>query len=163
MSQIKIAFGCQARVGKDTACEYLQRKYGGSILRFAAPLYDILHYAQDRCGFPRRKDVKFLQWIGTDWAREQNPNVWIDCLVRQVNDTDNVFVPDLRFRNEFDALRARGFKCVRIIRSDRPIDRAATHASEVELVDFDQSQWDAVIVNDGSIEDLYQKLDAICF
>lgn len=159
MTQLKIAFGCQARVGKDTVCEYLQQKYGGKILRFAAPLYDILHFAQDQCGFPRSKDVKFLQWIGTEWAREQNPNVWIDCLLRKVNDTDNVYVPDLRFQNELAALRQNGFKCVRIVRNDRPIDRSANHSSEQELVDF--NDWDAVIVNDGSIEDLYQKIDSM--
>ena len=54
-----LAFGSQARTGKDTACKYLVEKYGGTIYHFSDPLYQILHYAQEICGFDKKKDVKF--------------------------------------------------------------------------------------------------------
>ena len=125
MKPLRIAFGCQARVGKDTACEYLQKRYGGVIYHFSDPLYQIMHYSQDVCGFPRQKDVKFLQWIGTEWARAQKDTVWVDHTLNKVPVDQNCFIGDVRFRNEARALADAGFLCVRIIRSDRPIDRNA--------------------------------------
>jgi len=159
MSHLRIAFGCQARVGKDTACEYLQEKYDGVIYHFSDPLYQILHYAQDLCDFPRTKDVKFLQWVGTEWGRTQKDSVWVDATLRRVPDEENCFVGDIRFPNEVQALRDLGFMCVRITRTDRPIDRNANHSSETALADY--TDWDAVVVNDGTIEELYQKLDQL--
>lgn len=156
---LKFAFGCQARVGKDIACTYLQKKYGGNIYHFSDPLYKILHYAQDVCGFPHSKDVKFLQWIGTEWGRSQNDSVWINTTLKNISNEHNSFVGDLRFPNELEALRKNGFVCVRIIRKDRPIDRNATHPSETALADYEE--WDDILTNDGSIEDLHLKLDAL--
>ena len=37
--QIKIAFGYKMGVGKDEACSYLIKKYGGEKISFASPLY----------------------------------------------------------------------------------------------------------------------------
>lgn len=164
---LRIAFGCQARVGKDAAADYMAAKYTGTILRFADPLKDIMAYAQQRCGFEQAKDTRFLQMVGTDWARNRDPDVWVKLLISQVegsdsNDSTNgngghFFVSDLRFRNEADALKRAGFTCVRIKRDDRAIDRDQTHQSEMDLIDWDG--WDYVIENDGSLGDLYAKLD----
>lgn len=156
---LKIAFGCQARTGKDTCCEYLKEKYGGQILRFSGNLYDILHYAQDVCGFDREKDTKFLQWIGTEWGRSKDPNVWVKSTLSKVDPSTNTYVADVRFRNEADALKKAGFTLVRVVRDDRPIDRDKNHQSEVELLEY--KGWDYTIVNDGTIEELYEKIE--CF
>ncbi len=156
---MRIAFGCQARVGKDTACEYLKKRYGGEIYHFSDPLYQILHYTQDLCGFPRQKDVKFLQWVGTEWGRAQKDTVWIDAVLDKLPSEGNCYIGDLRFPNEAAALRRAGFVCVRIVRDDRPIDRNAAHSSEVALADYED--WDAVLTNNGSIQELYEKLDAV--
>ena len=167
---MRIAFGCQARTGKDTAADYMHKKYNGMILRFADPLKDIMDYAQRRCGFKQTKDTQFLQMIGTDWARGRDPDVWIKLLIAQVEDnntdtntqtnSNNYFVSDLRFRNEAIALKHAGFTCVRIMRDDRVIDRSQTHQSEVNLVNWDG--WDYVIENNGTLEEFYKKLDNIC-
>ena len=178
---MRIAFGCQARAGKDTAADYMYKKYNGEILRFADPLKDIMAYAQQRCGFEQTKDTQFLQMIGTDWARSRDPDVWIKLLIAQVKDSNtdtntniqtsntntniqtnsnNYFVSDLRFRNEATALKRAGFTCVRIIRDDRINDRSQTHQSEVDLVNWDG--WDYVIENNDTLEEFYKKLDNIC-
>ncbi|KKL69126.1 hypothetical protein LCGC14_2118080 [marine sediment metagenome] len=159
MTLLRIAFGCQARVGKDTACEYLKKKYGGEIYHFSDPLYQILYYAQDLCGFPRQKDVKFLQWVGTEWGRSQKESVWVDTTLNKVPSEGNCFIGDLRFGNELDKLRKAGFICIRIVRDDRPIDRNTTHASEVALADY--QDWDAVLTNNSTIQELYDKLDDV--
>ena len=157
----RIAFGCTARVGKDTACEYLQRKIGGITLRFSAPLYDILHYAQSRAGFDAEKDRKFLQWVGTEWAREKNPNVWVDCLRRDVQryKDDNIFVSDLRFPNEVDALKEMGFTVVLLRRNHECHVENSSHASETALQDGEW--WDCVIDNNGTLDEFYAKLDVL--
>lgn len=154
---LRIAFGCQARVGKDTACDYLQQKYGGVIHHFSDSLYDILHYAQRTCGFPIEKDTKFLQWVGTEWGRDKKDSVWVDATLRNVPNDKPCFIGDVRYPNELEALKKAGFTCVRIVRTDRPIDRNATHSSETALADY--NEWDAIITNDGTIQEFYHQLD----
>lgn len=159
MSALKIAFGCQARSGKDTCCDYLQKEYGGQILRFSGSLYDILHYAQETCGFEREKDTKFLQWIGTEWARQKDPDVWVKTTIGKVTQKSNTYVADLRFENEARALKKDGFVLVKVLRDSRPIDRDSKHQSEVDLLDY--NGWDYVINNNGSLKDLYLEIEKI--
>jgi hypothetical protein len=157
---VKIAFGYKRRVGKDTSCDYLVEKYGGIKLSFAEPLYKILNFAQDMCHFNKTKDRKFLQFIGTEWARTINNNVWVDLLIEQLDNSNspNVYVADLRFKNEFDALKQHGFICVQIkncvaVSSDGYVN----HQSDLDLDNY--NGWDYTIENTGSIENLYAQLD----
>lgn len=153
----RIAFGYKMRCGKDTAVEYLVNKYGGTRISFADPLYEILHYAQDVCGFESGKDRKFLQFIGTEWAREKNNNVWIDILVKKSRETKgNVYVSDVRFRNEFDAMRKNNFVLVKVNRGGVEVNN---HSSEIELDGVPDYEWDFVLDNDGTLEEFYSKID----
>ena len=173
---LKIAFGYKQRVGKDTACDYLVKQHGGAKLSFAEPIYAILNYAQETCRFEKGKDRRFLQYIGTEWARQIDSNVWINLLIDKLNKNNHVFVSDLRFRNEMDALKAHGFTCINIIaepdvsRSDiwRPLpfgqrvgeeQDVPRHQSNVDLDDC--ISWDYTIRNDSSIESFYVQLDDI--
>jgi hypothetical protein len=74
--QIKIAFGYKMGVGKDEACSYLIKKYGGEKISFASPLYDIQHHAQRVCGFEEEKDRQFLQFIGTQNVNYKKLNTY---------------------------------------------------------------------------------------
>lgn len=166
-SSLRIAFGCQARVGKDTAADYLRDVYGGECKKFSTPLYDILHFAQDRLGFKREKDGQFLQYIGTEWARGKDEDIWVNTLLKSIEGSQsNIYVTDLRFKNEFKLLRKNGFKLVRIIR-DKSINdptygnRNAQHQSEVDLLDIPLEDWDYIIYNDDSIEEFYSQLDKL--
>jgi len=156
---MRLAFGCQARVGKDSACTYLQDKYGGKVYHFSDTLYDILRYAQQAVGIPFSKDVKFLQYVGTEWGRAIDPDIWIKTTMKQLDTCANAFIADVRFPNEIEMLKKNGFKCIRIIRDDRPIDRNTAHPSETALLDYEG--WDAVIVNNGSMEEFQRKLDQL--
>lgn len=156
-----LAFGCEARVGKDTAVDYLIAKKGGAKKSFAAPLYDILHYTHTRLRLKPRKDRKFLQLVG-DWGRKQNDHIFINVLLQEIDlETGNVYVSDVRYPNEFFSLKNRGFTMIRLIRDDRFVsaDTSITsHSSENSLQDF---PWDIIIRNNGSLEDLYTKLDQV--
>jgi hypothetical protein len=161
---MKIAFGYKAGSGKDLSAKYLIKKYGGKSVSFSEPLYDILYHAQKTCGFETKKDRKFLQFIGTEWARTINSNVWIDLLISNSNKyNDNIYCTDLRFINEFESLKNNGWILVKIIRPHLYKQRIGNgemgHVSEIELDNFGDDKWDYVIENNGSIKELYNKLD----
>ena len=65
-----------------------------------------------------------------------------------------IVIPDVRFKNEVQAVKDWGGKAVQIIRPDNdPVSAAhATHASETELDGY--SGWDYTIVNDRGLVDL---------
>jgi hypothetical protein len=153
----RIAFGYKMRSGKDTAVEYLMNKYGGVRVSFADPLYDILYYAQNVCGFEKAKDRKFLQFIGTEWAREKDNDVWINMALRKTNESlGNVYVSDVRFRNEFDAMKKNNFVLIKI---NRDSGQKNSHSSETELDLVPDHEWDFIFDNNGTLEEFYSKID----
>ncbi len=158
---MKIAFGDKSRVGKDTCVNYLIKTYGGQHLSFAEDLYKILYYAQEVCGFKKSKDRKFLQFIGTDWAREIDNNIWINLTLKKAEVVKgNLFISDVRFRNEFDALKKEGWTLVKIIKDNPEVTGGIlNHSSEKN--DIKDDEWDYIINNNESIEDLYCKLEDI--
>lgn len=161
---LKIAFGGKCGTGKDTAVFFLKNKYGGKQLSFAQPLYEIMHYAQKVCGFKQEKDRKFLQWLGTDWARSKENDVWLRLLRENTPKAKNVYVSDLRFRNEFYALRQDGWTCIklkRIVEDDRKGTGSHTHKSETDLDIIPDHSWDAVIENNGTIKEFEEKIDEV--
>jgi hypothetical protein len=160
--QIKIAFGCKMRVGKDEACSYLLGKYGGKKISFASKIYDIQTYAQKICGFKQEKDRQFLQYIGTEWARKKDPDIWIRLAMQDTPENENVFLSDLRFKNEFNALKKEGWFCVKIVRSSISSD-ILEHQSEIDLDAIDDKEWDFVVKNNDGLEDFYKKLDTLYF
>lgn len=164
LKPLRIAFAAQMRSGKDTAVDYLMQKHGGSHYKFADPLYDILHYAQSKCGFPLEKDRQFLQYIGTDWARSKDQDVWLNALKRRVEATpedQNIFISDARFNNEFELVKSLGFTLVKIMRPEE--DRIAagasheTHASEQDTRTYPGFQ--IILHNQGTLLDFYRDLD----
>lgn len=175
---LRVAFGCQARVGKDTSVDILREMYPNSRrVSFADPLYEIHDFAQKRCRFPQQKDRRFLQWVGTDWARQQDPDVWVHLAEEEIeriasyDPETSIFISDLRFPNEMEMLRRQGFKLVRVMREYAQPGSTAdssyvsnvqkSHASENGLVDLPPGAWDHVIVNDGTINDLRENLKAM--
>lgn len=169
---MKIAFGYKARSGKDTSAEYLQKQHGGQIFKFAQPIYDIMKATHEIAGVDTFKDTKLLTWIGTDWARAINENIWVDHCLNRIHQAErqgcylsneafvnNFFVTDVRFPNEAEALKNNGFFLVKIDRRTRPQEERAAHMSENALNDY--NGWDFVIDNNGTIEELYEQLQSI--
>ena len=119
------------------------------------------------CGLTPRKA---LQTLGTEWGRAMHPDTWVRILVRRAKGSDvlnafgekvgytvrRVVVSDVRFKNEFDAIKADGGKMIRVV---RPVDNgmrgaAAVHASETEQDSIPDYAFDAVVRNDGTIPQL---------
>jgi hypothetical protein len=66
-----------------------------------------------------------------------------------------VAIPDVRFRNEMNAIQREGGKVVRIIRPGAGLQGAASgHLSETEQTGIPDSEFDFVILNDSTLEEL---------
>lgn len=157
MKPLRIAFGHQARVGKDTACNHLVNRHGGVVLHFSDGLYRIAMGVQKELDKPMQKDPQLLQFLGEGLRGVYGENVWVDPLFASLKGIQgNVFVGDLRYKNEFLALKKAGFTLVKIEKKNRIIDRDPFHKSETDLAEQD---FDYVIQNDDSIEDFYAKLN----
>jgi hypothetical protein len=151
---MKIAFGYKMRSGKDTSANYLLNKYGGTKISFAKPIYDILEFTQTTCNFELKKDREFLRWVA-NWAKRKDPDIWINLALSQVQKDENYYCSDLRFLNELDCLKKQGWICVKVVRNE--VEEKDLDQSEVELDKY--TSWDYVIENNGTLEELYDKLD----
>lgn len=172
MQGLKIGFGYKARSGKDTAAEFLQKQYGGQIFKFAQPIYDIMNAVHKISGVSSFKDTKLLTWVGTEWGRSINENIWVDNCLERIYEAsqqgcymsnepfvNNYYITDVRFPNEAKALRENGFYLIKVDRNMRPQEERATHASENALNDY--KDWDFIVDNNSSLEDLYLQLQKI--
>jgi len=77
--------------------------------------------------------------------------------------THGVAIPDVRFRNEIDAIQKVGGKVIRVVRPGSGLDGAyKMHQSEAEMASIPDSLFDLVIQNDGALDDLrYKIIDAV--
>jgi hypothetical protein len=111
---------------------------------------------------------EFLQKLGTEAMRDGlHTNVWVNALFadykhsktcnckkgcRCAHDLPNWIITDMRFPNEMEAIVEKGGITIRVV---RPGTAVGTHPSETAL---DDAYFDHVISNDGTIEDLVEKV-----
>lgn len=164
--------------GKSTLIECLydvQQSNEIRILKFAAPLYDMQHMLYNRISSVYKKpegfikDRKLLQWLGTDWGRDTiSSTLWTDLWKTQVANiefseranykTHLIVSDDVRFDNEAEVIKSLGGIVIEI-RSDKVSERIDTsgssHKSEAGI---DYKYIDAIIENNGTIQDLKDSL-----
>lgn len=124
-----------------------------------------------------------LQLFGTECIREVfNENVWSESLVRRYreNGRPNTIVTDCRFKNEIKVIQDNGGQVWRVKRGyepkwyDRYIEyyvdnnwyeigrlREEGFFPHVSETDWIGANFDQVIDNDGSIDELYYKVDQV--
>ncbi len=133
-------------------------------------------------GFNSHLTPRFaLQQLGTEWGRACYEDVWIDYAVRVAqklsveggytysaklglehawrpgdeNWFSPVVIPDVRFRNEFEAIRKAGGYVLKITRPGAGLDGAAgAHVSETESAGWKDEDFDAVIENVWTLAEL---------
>lgn len=138
--------------------EYVTDEYGNILsadveyIRYLDALESV-GYNQAKFDYPEVRS--FLQLVGTDAVRNNlGDNIWVDTAMKRADQLERVVIPDCRFVNEAQAGRSRGGF---VIRMNRPgVGPAGSHISEVGLDDY---SFDTVIENDGSLEDLFKKVD----
>ena len=165
-----IAFTGKMFSGKSTAIEAVRSKYdfigeGVENIKFAQPLYDIQAYIYQRIGkdVPQPKDRKLLQWLGTDWGRAIDLNLWVKVWSDEVamSLASVVTCDDCRFDNEAATVKEMGGIIIRIVSPEerRKAQGAALgltivdHASEAGISD---QFVDYEIHNTGTKEELEQ-------
>lgn len=100
-----------------------------------------------------------LQKLGTECGRQIiHPNIWINTLLRDVDTSKINVITDVRFLNEITALRSVDETIM--IRIQRDSIKQTNHASETELDNVVDS-FNYVIDNNGTIQELYKKIDSI--
>jgi hypothetical protein len=95
---------------------------------------------------PYGKHPKLLQYWGTEYRRAQDPEYWIKKMFASIPaNLDVAMITDVRFPNEFAAIKERGGYNIRVNRKNAngaPFianDRPADHPSETAL---DNAPWD---------------------
>jgi len=126
-----------------------------------------------------------LQDFG-ELAKKYNPNIWIekteqniisnlsritfkqpkDIVINQntlylntmfiPNDYKLILITDLRFKTEYDWLKSKNFKLLKLKRSNN--DYSSNHISETELDSMADNSFDFHMDNDGTIDDLARKV-----
>lgn len=155
-------------------------EYGHQLVSFAAPLKRMVRGMFEDAGLSEKvireamdgdlKEVPLIpfgcsprymmQKLGVEWGRDMiSKSLWVDVLLNRVANQKAFVVDDMRFPNEYNAMRYAGAYMVKV---DRPFDDAyeATHSSEGAL---DRHDFDAVIYNDGSISDLSKRVGTSLF
>ena len=88
--------------------------------------------------------------------------LWIENFFRWLisNQNSNIVVSDCRFPDESEALRKCGLKLYRVIRPKliTPVSENMQHTSEMLQQNI---VVDGEIINDGSLEDLYTKVNQL--
>lgn len=157
-----IALTGYAGSGKSTLAHLLAWEHRFTIVKFAAPLKDMLRalglsereiegdLKEQPCALlgghtPRRA----MQTLGTEWGRELfGQDFWVGIAMHKVRAVldcgGRVVIDDCRFPNEAAAIRAAGGVVVRIVRPG--VGPVNAHASEAQ-----QLEVDGIVDNGGSM------------
>lgn len=179
-----IGIGGKKQHGKDTLGKYLVERYGYTRISFADPLKEMIRpafgFTEEQLYGSKKEDVdpfwkvsprQVLQFVGTELFRDRmnelipgiESNFWIVLAKKKIieewgkNPDAKFVITDLRFLGEMEFIREmKGYTiCVHRPLGDEPID---LHSSETEL---DELKFDAVLSNNGSIDELYASLDSL--
>lgn len=171
-----IAISGKAQHGKDTTANMLKtalEKNGNTVSIFHNA--DLLKYlCRQYFGWDGAKDEagrEIMQRIGTDVIRKQDPDFWVnfaDSFFALFKDEwDYVLIPDCRFPNEvgcfFDGYGFRKKVHLRVVRSNfvSPLtEKQQQHKSEVAL---DNTEADIWLHNDGTLEELEEKIKQVAW
>lgn len=97
-----------------------------------------------------------LQKVGDSGRQCIDKNIWVKALFNYTKvDSINYLIPDVRFPNEFNAIKNQHENNL-LIRVERPNINTGNHISETAL--DNETNWDYIIVNDGTLDDLVQKV-----
>ena len=170
---IKIYLLCgKARSGKSTSSEIILKYYEDKNIK-CIKTYIALYlkfYIQKFFGWDGKDETKpreLLQNLGTDIIRkEMNKNTFfIDRTIEDIeilSKFNDVFIiDDIRFPLEIQMIKEK-FTNVKSIHIKRPefvselSEKQLKHATETALDNYDE--YDYKIINDGSIEDLKEKV-----
>lgn len=142
------------QMGKSTAAQHLQRKYDYKPYKFAGRLKrmieDLLWHdrvrwdeVDDHINGNKKDQIipvfgksarEMMQTLGTDWGRKMvHPDIWVHTTEQDIRQSmlsgHRIVIDDMRFPNEYEAMKSLGATMIYIVRSDAEIP-PPSHASE---------------------------------
>ena len=106
---MKIAICGKMCSGKSYVAKYLSLKYNCKIYSFG---YAVKKYCKELFDM-KYKDRILLQTFA-EKMKEINKNVWINYIIKQIKELDNIIIDDLRFHNEQIELKKLGFIFIKL-------------------------------------------------
>jgi dephospho-CoA kinase len=176
-----IAICGKKRSGKDMISNYISSKYNYTNKKISEDLkaiIKILFNFNDSQIETDEKDVidplwgikprQSMQFLGTEIMQfkiqELLPKVqrkfWITSFINKniINNQQKIIISDLRFLHEFEELKKFNAFIIRVERNQNNSSSCDEHISEKEYL---QIPTDIVIQNDGTIKDLYNKINEL--
>ncbi len=172
---IKIALTGKFRSGKDAVAERLFYEhgfewpiaFGGKLKYYADRLFDV----SEAGAKPRKLYQQFGQL-----CRTIDEDVWVKHVEFSVNEalnsrtTSGIVIKDLRQPNEYEWCKRNDFVIVRVTAPEDVRLERAKHAGDIFEADdlahdtesyVDSFEVDYEIANDGSLDELYAKVDEL--
>jgi hypothetical protein len=97
-----------------------------------------------------------LQWWGTEYRRSQDPDYWTKKLAARLDNNEWIVVSDVRTPEEMRVIREAGGEVWFVSRPGVAPVGIPNHYTEVAL---EGATFDQTILNDGTLEDLFQLVD----
>lgn len=147
--------------GKNVVADYLEKRYNFKQYSFANKIKDIGRDVFFWDGIKDEKGRKLLQDIGLQ-MRNIDKNVWVNYILKNIDFTNSLIhicITDVRFINEVQLITDCGGKIWRIERNIERKSELDNHLSEMELDNY--KVFNEVIENNGTFEELYEKIDKI--
>lgn len=160
--------------GKDTVRLMLEAEHDFYGIAFADPIREMItalllqhgfgtHWMNERSMKEAPIDGlgvsyrELAQTLGTQWGRALHPDLWLRVAQKSVADAGcRVVISDVRFPNEAEWIHSQGGEVWRI---ERPgIAPVREHESEQHVATL---KADRVIVNNGTVEDLWKSIDSL--
>lgn len=97
-------------------------------------------------------------------GRGYNKEIWINAIIHEVNFfalAGAAIITDIRFKNELQAVKTEGFFLIRVVRPTSIETSVIDDVSETDLDDISDSVFHCVLINDGSVADLQDKIKKI--
>lgn len=187
VKEIKIAISGKANSGKNTVATLLSHhlKYRGTdlldtqIFAFADPIKEMVMKMlpmTDRRTLWGPSELRMTKIPNSDLTyrqmlldlgklgRSYDPNIWINATVHMANSfavTGASLIADVRFKNEFQAMKSEEFFLIRVVRPNSIPTSTSDDVSEIDLDDIPDSVFNCVLVNDGSMAELQEKTKKI--
>jgi len=112
-----------------------------------------------------------LQKLGTEAMRNGlHPDVWVNALLcdyKKTKDKDeeythpNWIISDLRFPNEYDAIKKKGGFCIKVVRP--VVDKSTSEQQHISEYALDYHTFDYTLDNSGDIDDLEKEVRQMLF
>jgi hypothetical protein len=160
--------------GKDTVGRLLLRRHGFRTLAYADPLKAAariiygLSEAQVHGSLAEKEAIdprwglsprEIMQRLGTEVGRAIHPETWVRAAFVRIDESPGDWaITDVRFRNEAEAIRARGGIVVLVDRAGMSTGVHEDHASERGVDDTDP---DVILSNHAGLDELARAVDAL--